>query len=427
MSKNKTVRYGSFLIVPLKYTSDLLKRERLEEIGCYERLTTMDVNENIKAMFDRSNKKAIGACYKVACAQLVSGFCGEPESMSSQSFSVTTQEGVYDFALADSYLYLFHTNVAFLCLNLSFSQMETMKAICNPGFGYNSAVFHWIDQTGKANPLSVEDWLKGFCASLGLQKFFDGDSSFLLDAYAYLFALVPERFETLEEMQKITFNLHKMMPVHASIEDMSEEDIRYVYAAKNQTQNNYRWGCCVTSQTIAYVIADESMDFEAERMVQANDGLPVVLLALYEKYTCLRFTEMVIKLDKKQLHHLKELKDMMLEFRAFGTVMPANLSRWHNVKQIYAYLLEVCDTASAIEDISGKLTILTEHQDEIQRSRSETVVNIITIFGIVSILASVLSIVQMLSGGDIVIWTSTILTAAVLILITILALRNQIK
>ena len=128
-------------------------------------------------------------------------------------------------------------------------------------------------------------------------------------------------------------------------------------------------------------------------------------------------------MDKGQIRHLKALKKLMLQFQAFGTVTPANLSRWHNVKQIYAYLLEVNDIPAAIQDISSKLNILTEHQQEIERARSETVINIITIFGIVSILASVLSIVQILSGGDALIWISTILTTVALVLVTAVAVR----
>lgn len=225
-------------------------------------------------------------------------------------------------------------------------------------------------------------------------------------------------------MQKITFNLHKMMPIDSDIYDTSEDDIRYVYAVKHQAYNTYRWGCCVASQTISYVFADEAMDFEAQREAQANDGLPVVILSLYEKYTCLRFTELITAVKKKQI---RNLKNMMLRFQAFGTVTPANLSRWHNVKQIYAHLLQVNDISSAIEDISSKINILTEHQEEIERAKSETVVNIITVFGLISIMASVLSIVQILSGGNIIIWISTILTAFMMVLVTFIALWKRKK
>lgn len=417
---NQTL-YGCFLTIPLKYDPNSLNRMRLEEIGEYRKPSTMDLNENIKAMMDRSQETAVGACYALKPAALLEGL-GGPSSL-----RVTAEKGSYYFDLTTSYLYVFHTQVAFLCLSLSFAQMEALESICNPGSARSAALFHWIGASGETHPFSVESWLADFCASLGLRKFFDGDSSFLLDAYAYIFALVPERFETLEEMQRITFNLHKMLPPDAPLEDMSEADIRYVYAVKHQTYKTYRWGCCVASQTISYVVADKEMNLEAERAAQAEDGLPVVILSLYEKYTCLRFTELITHLDKGRIRYLKSLKNLMLEFQAFGKVTPANLSRWHNVKQIYAYLLEVNDIPTAIQDISTKLTILTEHQQEIDRARNETVINIITIFGIVSILASVLSIVQILSGGDILIWASTILTTVALTLSTLVAVRMRRK
>ena len=426
-NEKKFGQYGCFLVIPLKYDSTSPVWEHLETIGEYHPLTTMDLNENIKVMLDRSNEAAVGACYTIGCTPLITPLCGETANADTQSFRVSAEGNSYDFDLSTSYLYVFKTQVAFLCLSLSFAHMEALQTICNPGSAHSTADFFWIDASGKAHPFSVERWLGSFCESLGLYKFFDGDSSFLVDAYCYTFALVPKRFDTLEEIQKITFNLHKMMPLDAPIEDLSEEDIRYVYAVKHQVYNSYRWGCCVSSQTISYVTADEEMDFEAQRKAQAEDGLPVVLLSLYEKYTCLRFTQLITHLDKGQLKSLKALKNLMLRFQAFGTVTPANLSRWHNVKQIYAYLLEVNDIPTAIQDISSKVNILAEHQQENERARSETVINIITIFGIVSILASVLSIVQILSDGDIWIWMSTILTTLAMVLVTIIAIRTQRK
>lgn len=425
--EKRSAKYGCFLVIPLKYDSVSFSQENLEKIGEYHPLTTMDLNENIKAMLERTNEAAVGSCYTIGCSELVASLCGQTFNADTQLFRVSSQGNSYDFAVSTSYLYVFQTQVAFLCLSLSFTHMEALQAICNPGSAHSTAAFFWIDSAGKEHPFSEEKWLGDFCAALDLRKFFDGESSFLLDAYCYTFALMPERFNTLEEMQKITFNLHKMMPPDAPIEDLSEEDIRYVYAVKHQVYNSYRWGCCVSSQTISYVIADEEMDFETQRNAQAEDGLPVVILSLYEKYTCLRFTELITRLDKGQLKSLKALKSLMLRFQAFGTVTPANLSRWHNVKQIYAYLLEVNDISTAIQDISSKLNILAEHQQENERARSETVINIITIFGIVSILASVLSIVQILSGGDILIWVSTILTTVAMIVATIIAIRMQRK
>lgn len=414
--------YGCFLILPLKYEPDTFQPARLEQMGCRLPVTTMDLNENVKAMLDGSDAAAVGEGWVLPVQALTEPLGARPPAGQGQPFQVRSPDGCFPYELGDCWLYVFRTRVAFLCLNLSFPHMGALKAICNPGWAHNDASFSWLDEGGEEHPFSMEDWLSGFLSSLGLYKFFDGGSSFILDAYAYIFTLVPQWFQALEPMQKIAFNLHKMTPMDAPMEDAAEEDIRFVYAARNLDHNAYRWGCCVTSQTITYVVADEEMDFAAQRDAQAADGLPVVLLALYEKYTCLRFTQLITKVDRRQI---RELKDLMLNFQAFGTVTPANLSRWHNVKQIYANLLEVNDIPTAIHDISAKVSILTAHQEKLEHARSETVINLITLFGIVSILASVLSIVQILSDGDTLIWVSSILTTIALALITLLALLRK--
>ena len=413
---------GCFLIVPLKYDQDALNRSRLERMGRSVPMTTMDLNENIKAMLSPGSAAAVGQGYEIPAAVLAAPLGEGADSNGRPSFLVSGEQGTFAFSLSSSFLYVFHTRVAFLCLSLSFAQMEALKTICNPGWAHNSAQFFWLDKAGERHAFSMEGWLSDLLTPLGLRKFFDGDASCLLEAYAYTFAVVPRWFDTLEEIRRVTFNLHKMMPPEAPMEDAAEEDIRYVYAAKNQDMQAYRWGCCVTSQTISYVVADAEMDLAAQRDAQAADGLPVVLLSLYEKYTCLRFTELITRMEKGQI---RELKDLMLRFQAFGTVTPANLSRWHNVKQIYANLLEVNDIHTAVQDVSAKLEILTAHQEAIERARSETVINLITVFGIVSILASVLSIVQILSDGDLLIWVSTILTTVMLALVTALAILRR--
>lgn len=416
--------YGSFLIIPLKYDTDTFDRAALERIGRPVPMSTMDVNENVKAMLEPSGPAAVGSGYLIS-AQVLTAPLSLSGGDGGQTFQVSLHDRSDFFFLRDSWIYVFHTRVAFLCLSLAFSHMEALKAICNPGWAHNPAVFSWLDSQGCPHPFSLEQWLEDLLRPLGLRKFFDGDSSYLLDSYAYNFTLVPRWFDDLEPIRRITFNLHKMMPPDAPMEDQAEEDIRYVYAAKNQDHNAYRWGCCVTSQTISYVVADEGLDLEGQRAVQAADGLPVVLLALYEKYTCLRFTQLITALKKIQIKELKTLKNLMLNFQAFGTVTPANLSRWHNVKQIYANLLEVNDIPAAVQDISTKLSILASHQEALEHARSETVINLITLFGIVSILASVLSIVQILSDGNTLIWVSTILTTVMLALVTALAILRR--
>lgn len=413
--------FGAFLILPLKYDPDRLDRARLKALGLPAAVTTTDLNKNIKSMLDLVSPASVGWNRILPLDVLCAPLGGAPTG----ALRVRTGEREFDFFLERSRLYVFNTRVAFLCLGLSFFNMETLAAVCDSGWASSSAAFFRLDEAGQSRAFSLEGWLDGLLGPLGLQKFFDGPSSYLLDAYVYTFTLAHEWFDTLEEMRAVTFNLHKMVEPDAPMEDAAEEDIRYVFAARNRDKNAYRWGCCVASQTISYVVADPALDLAAQLAVQAEDGLPVVLLALYEKYTCLRFTELMARLKKGRMKELRELKNLLLNFRAFGTAAPANLSRWHNVKQIFANLLAVNDVEAAVADVSAKLDILAAHQQELEHARSETVINLITLFGIVSILASVLSIVQILSDGNTLIWASTILTTGLLALATALALRRR--
>ena len=66
-----------------------------------------------------------------------------------RNFRAVDDNGKFTFELSGSWIYIFHTRVAFLCLNLSFDRIETLQAICNPGWAYNPAEFFWSDPAGE--------------------------------------------------------------------------------------------------------------------------------------------------------------------------------------------------------------------------------------------------------------------------------------
>lgn len=409
------VKYGAYLVLPLKY--DELNVVELDKVCPIVNVDTTDINENIRLMFNGIGDMRVGTARSLSSDILIKTLGGENCCVSSEGNS-------YRFGFMPSYIYHFHTSVAFFCLGLWVDSMEALNTICNPGFADNVARYSYTDYNGQEQHFDISKWLEEFLKPFGLKKFFEG-SSLLLEYYCYTLALTDNRFESLNEMRRKTFNLHQMVSIDAENEDDSEEDIRYVYAVKNQAAGNYRWGVCVSSQTINYIVADPNMDFSAEMETQARDGIPLVVLALYEKYTCLRFTELIAESSIKKKVKLRKLKELMLKFQAFGTVNPANVSRWSNVRQIFAYLQEVCGIEHAVADISNKLNILTEHQHENEEKRTNSVMNLITVFGIVSILASVLSIIQILCDGNEAIWIGTILTSGVLAVAFALVLKSK--
>lgn len=416
--------FGSFLIMPLKYDG-LPKEDYILRYFEPVTLNTPDIGENVKDMINLKGSGNIGRAYSISRVLL------EQEVLGERYERLTVRkEGVGgEFSFLEGYLYVFHTKIAFLCVGIRYDALTTLYNICNPGYADATATadataFTGHRRDGSVQAFSLEKALCAFAEKCGMRKFFDGKSSAILESYVYNLALLPERFESIEIMRQATFNLHLMEDLTKPAEDESEEDLRYVYAVKDQSLGSYSWGCCVSSQTMSYVRAHPSMNLDAEMGEQAENGLPVVLIALYEKFTCLRFTELLRQSADRDKHQLDALKNMMLKFQACGTVAPANLSRWHNIKQLYADLLTVNDTFSAVADIDNKLKILAEQQQVLEQRKNDTVSGIITVFGVVSIVDSMLSIEQSLCCGQPLDWITVGGTLAALGLVITVMLRK---
>lgn len=424
-------KYGSYLLIPFKYKENEFRADWLEANTKKDPLTTMDINESVKQTINAENTPTVISRYKLEKEMLIKEITGKSEEIPLQ-FYVGEKEKPDEYAngrfeLKDSYIYVFHTQVAFLCLGIQYTHMRTLDCICNLGYADRKAIFFYRNDAGSICQFCLEKILIELCKKAGLEYFYQNESSIFLESYIYNLAVVKERFRDIETIRQATFNLHLMTDLKEAVEDDSEEDIYFVYAVKAQKLGSYRWGCCITSQTISYIVANQDMDIEAEMEDQAENGIPVVLLALYQKYTCLRFRELLAIVDKKKIKRLKQLRKQMLEFQAYGTIAPANISRWHNIKQIYKYVIETNAIQEAIEDISITLSILAEHQKELESTRNNTIISLITIFGIVSILASVLTIVQILSGGGSVEWLSLIVFSFGMLIMIIVVLLYQNK
>ena len=379
-------------------------------------MTTMDLTENVKAMLSGSGESAIGRCCQVPAQTIRRALTDDDNT----PLTVKDEGRVWGFDICPSFLYVFHTQVAFLCLGIRYDCAAALGSLCSPGFAQSTGVVMQGD-----TPIDFEQRLTHLLQGWGLSKFFDGNSRLLLDAFAVSLAVSPTYFPTTDQIDRLTFCLHQMVPLDSTLEDASEEDLRYVYAVKNETRNAYRWGCCVASQRVSYVMANPNMDFDSEMRDLAADALPMAALMLNQRFTCLRFTQLMGEKKLLRARYLRRLQDMMLHFQAFGTVATANVSRWHNIKQIYHHLITVNDIPDAVEDVSTKLSILSARQDALEQQRSARVSNIITVFGLVSILDSALSIAQSLQSGNPLLYECTKLTAVLLVILLLSAMLRR--
>ena len=407
----ENARIGSFLIIPLKFDKETITYSWLDRYAEIAPFETMDINESVKQIFNGKDRANVLARYKIPAEILQSELlCGK----TSACFYVC-EKGNEDFAPKNKFtinggeIYIFHTQVAFLAVEIRFSRMALLDTIVNLGYTESNVEYFYTESDGTQQKFDFEGGLVNLCARTGLQLFFETKASIFLEGYTYTTAVVEKRFENLETMRRIAFNLHLMVEPEMEVEDASEEDVNFTYAVKDQTIGSYRWGCCVTSQTISYIVADADVDIAGEMAQQAENGLPVVLLALYQKYTCLRFKELISIADKKKTKRLKSLKRQLLEFQSYGTITPANISRWNNVRRTYRYLLDSNAVGEAVDDISVTLNLLAEQQKEIETAKSDAIMGLITLFSIVSIPTSIIGLVDVLMGGN----SMNIITAVV--------------
>lgn len=429
----KNARLGAFLIVPLKYSHlDELSLDWLEKNAELVPIVTPDLSDSVRKLLNSKEKDTVLRRYIIPQKTVLKNILGEESEQSPVFYACDSDNIAYTedqrFTMQDMELYIFHTKVAFLCVKIKFAKMSVLDTIANLGYAENSICYFRETPDGDRKQIDLEAKIEDICLKSSLTLFNETKGSIFLEAYTYTTAVVGRRFKKTETMRQATFNLHLMVGLPEPVEDNSEADINYVYAVKDQSLGSYRWGSCITSQTISYVVARKDMDIDDELAEQAENGIPVVLLALYQKYTCLRYQEILSTTENFTPKHIKQMKGKLLDFQAFGTIAPANISRWHNIKQTYKYLLEENDIPEAVEKMSLSLNILADHQKEISEARSNAVLGLITLFGVVSIPSSIISIMDIMQGSNPINRLATVvslISMVIMILVLLLYKRER--
>ena len=419
--------YGSYLIIPLKYDETTVSSAHIGAFQEYP-VETNDLMEQTRRMFDKNNPVHAGLRYRISGEELMKELFGDVTGTADagqNQILYASEKGEKapnpehdEIRVEDSFLFLFEMPVAFLCLGVCYRGMDVLHRICNPGYAKSGATYFL-----GTKEISLDRALIKLFSKMGLEPFFPVKESLFLEAYVYTIAVVKERFRELITIQQGTLNLHLFVTLTNPAEDLSQEDVRYVYAAKEQKNGTYRWGACISSQRISYLIGGHEETIEKEMELHSRGDLPLVILALEQKYTCLRFAELLSKTDRRNTKALKNLKKQMLTFRAYATVDSSNVSRWFNIKRVYEYLSEDLGVKRAIEDISNKLGMLADYQQDLESRRYATISWLITLFGIVSILASVLSIINFLNTGWRLYWIVTIVLSLLIVGTGLVALR----
>ena len=224
------------------------------------------------------------------------------------------------------------------------------------------------------------------------------------EAYRLNVAALPKRFEERKIAEKIAYNEHRLIDVTKEFSDLSEKDVEYTSGARDVNDGHYGWACAITSQEIAYAYGpkpEKTVPVAAEALPeQAEDDLALTMIVMYQKYTCMLLNEKIHeRFQGISAQSIRELKKEALEFIAYGTLAPSQVSKWNNVCETYRALQKENGVNEALDEIKEKIELLNEEQDHIDSKRESRVSMIIAVFGFVSIVAAALQILDYLSSG----------------------------
>ena len=401
--------YYSWLIIPLRVCDALRKNTYFRKLPKYK-LELEDLTIQARGMFGEE-ETAIGACWRFDAETIGKEALGinpsEPLTVENRSF----REGSFSFQVETSWMFCFHSDIAFFCLGLMHDNPLVAQMVSDFGFLEQSAVVRQ-GETRLPFQQGIYDWLfqkVGYLPFFGKEGEERGWEHLFVDVCLYNLALREERFPDIEPVRKAVHNLHLGLRVNDPRTDESEEDIAFVYSVKNLEvdtpshpgEGSYRWGCCVTSQTLNYIYGGFAprLSQKKEAIDQIlMEGLPLMIIALQQRYHCFKLIEQMNRFGSLGSAQREKLRETVTKFIAYDTLSPAAISRWYNVKQVYYHLIDLLETDSSIEDVTKKLNMLIEESERQAQQAIENTNRMVTLFGAVAIPASAIQIIQLFMG-----------------------------
>ncbi len=317
-----------------------------------------------------------------------------------------------DVTLTDFQLFLFDNGIGFITL-LTVCENRDIRKIYNlVNNGYVGT-----DNKDSDSYTILYDKINSLISDNNLRIYLDrSDTDLLLnESYVFNFALTDKRFNNLETLYYLSENVHKQIELEREFEDVSETDINYTSGARDVNLETYRWGCCISSLDISFVYACQAIPGDRERLTKlikdiTECDLFLTILTMIQKYSCMRLNETIheslytpMTNRKKKIvskSTVRSLKQQALEFRAFGTLAPSQISRWHNVCETYRFLLEAQGVDEALQEIEQKIELIKSAQEQRLEQKQNIISAVIAAFGLSSIIAAVMQVVDYLLTGS---------------------------
>lgn len=315
--------------------------------------------------------------------------------------------------ILDMQLFVFNNGIAFLAVFLSYKNEDVHDVydFFNPGYFSENDII--LEKQKKFIEAIYEEV---FGDNKEFSWYVKQEATYIIkEAYRMNVAKVNKRFKEIEIINQITYNQHRMINLTKVFSDLSEKDVGYTSSARDVDDEHYGWGCCITSQEISYTYNTKNL------LTRAQEDLLLTILVMHQRYTCFILNEEIHKRYMEETHDktIQELKTDALEFIAYGTLAPSQISRWSNVCDTYEQLIKRNGIDETLEEIQQKIALLNEEQEKINSKREETVSSIIAVFGLISIIAAVLQVVDYVVNGGMIMMTWLVISLGTIIIISL--------
>lgn len=392
------IERGMYVILPLKYKGNL-KNFRLDNIKSKE-FKSSDFTEVLaeKCKSDQFVKR-FEVDKKIDCTKYID-----------------------DVSIDDIQLFIFNNGTAFLAVYLDYKNVHvhSVYRFFNPGY------FSEGDEILKKQKEFITFLYEMvFGENTDFSWYVRQDATYIIkEAYRLNVAKVSKRFEETEIVNQLTYNQHRMIDIKCDFSDDSELDVAYTSGARDVDDRHYGWGCCITSQEISY-----TYNTGLSLLERTQEDLLLTILVMYQRYTCFVLNEEIHQRYTENTHEktIQELKTEALEFIAYGTLAPSQISRWNNVCETYRQLIEKNGIDEAIEEIQQKIRLLNEEQERIDSKRESMVGSIIAVFGLVSIIAALLQTVDYVVNGGPIMVTWFLISLAAIVVFSLVLLIARFK
>jgi len=304
-----------------------------------------------------------------------------------------------------------HTGIGFLIIGIEGHSPLTPDLLLHAGYNQNSSLLGFVGNSDRT--LVFVDLIERLLQGTGMTDYAgcleqNLPESILRDTSTYSVALLskPIRQRSSRELKKLLkqlcLNLRHARAFGSDNYEDEDEDSFFNCAALNTSSNEkfIRWGIYTMFERTAQVIfrtngsSVDPINLNSDN--REDNYLPFLLIALYERYSYLFFSEMLRYEERVTKGSGDWMEEQMLRLKAFGVILPTDMTPYNNENIFLAQQRQVYSIDECIQLIDDKIGIIKHIQADRVEQRRQLIEKILALFGVISILCDSLGLVEML-------------------------------